>query len=56
MELELAKRQGKNLIGGGDPQSESELKRLEDELYAVPEHLKASWNVCLFFVEGMLVI
>lgn len=40
MEQELAKRRGKNVNGDGGDQAESELKRLEDELYAVPEHLK----------------
>ncbi|CAA7405757.1 unnamed protein product [Spirodela intermedia] len=40
VEQELAKRRGKNVSGDGGDQAESELKRLEDELYAVPEHLK----------------
>ncbi|XP_078436230.1 integrator complex subunit-like protein isoform X2 [Wolffia australiana] len=40
VEQELAKQRGKNVNGEAVQLAESELKRLEDELYAVPDHLK----------------
>lgn len=51
IEQELAKKRGKNIDQANEV--ETELKRTEDELYKVPEHLKVSdlLNLCavLFF-------
>lgn len=40
IEQELAKKRGKN-VDAAD-QVENEVKRAEDELYKIPEHLKVS--------------
>ncbi|KAJ4948039.1 hypothetical protein NE237_000103 [Protea cynaroides] len=41
VEQELAKKRGKNI--DSIDQVENDLKRVEAELYAIPEHLKVSW-------------
>lgn len=40
IEQELAKKKGRNI--DSTDQIETELKRVEDELYKIPEHLKVS--------------
>lgn len=45
VEQELAKKRGKNI--DTEDQVENEVKRAEDELYKIPEHLKVS--ILLFF-------
>lgn len=44
VEQELAKRQGRNF--GDANQVENDVKRAEDELYKIPEHLKVSDAYC----------
>lgn len=44
VEQELAKKRGKNI--DAENQVENDVKRAEDELYKIPEHLKVS--VCIF--------
>lgn len=46
VEQELAKKRGKSLEDAEEV--ENELKRVEDELYKIPDHLK----VCLLFFRG----
>jgi hypothetical protein len=45
IEQELAKKRGRNI--DAEDQVENELKRAEDELYTIPDHLKVSF-FCLF--------
>lgn len=40
IEQELAKKRGRNI--DEEDQVENELKRAEDELYTIPDHLKVS--------------
>jgi hypothetical protein len=40
IEQELAKKRGRNI--DAEDQVENELKRAEDELYTIPDHLKVS--------------
>jgi hypothetical protein len=47
IEQELAKKRGRNI--DAEDQVENELKRAEDELYTIPDHLKVS-IFFLFFV------
>lgn len=42
VEQELAKKRGKNIDATN--QVENDLKRAEDELYKIPEHLKVSYD------------
>lgn len=46
VEQELAKKRGKSLEDAEEV--ENELKRVEDELYKIPDHLK----VCFAFFRG----
>lgn len=45
VEQELAKKRGKNI--DAENQVENEVKRAEDELYKIPEHLKVSGEFLL---------
>ena len=52
IEHELAKKRGRK-IDAAD-QAENELKRAEDELYKIPEHLKVSVSSLLFFFHFLV--
>lgn len=59
MEQELAKKRGKNT--DAENQVENDVKRAEDELYKIPEHLKVSDNllsvfsICKLLAPSMLL-
>lgn len=60
IEQELAKKRGRNI--DEEDQVENELKRAEDELYTIPDHLKVSilfpfyLVLCLFLVSSCLYV
>lgn len=48
IEQELAKKRGRNI--DEEDQVENELKRAEDELYTIPDHLKVNISFFTFLV------
>lgn len=52
MEQELAKKRGRKVDATAD-QVDNDLKRAEDELYKIPDHLKVSFNYyfCWFRIK-----